>query len=513
MRKLYFIPDTNLFIQCRALEELDWPLWAEFDEICLVVCRSVQREIDNLKNKGKGRVVKKARKANSLFRKIIDSKQGFELIHNANPQVSLTVDPSCTHSPDLKDKLDYSEIDDKIVGSVHTYQAKNPRSDVRLLTHDTGPMASAIMCSLPFILIPDNWLLPPENSDAEKEIIKLRTEVEKYKKAEPNFVISCLNDNGDEINSLEFESVCYKRLTETEISALMDSLTRQFPLATDFGEEETIRRNPTNLTNYKLGIEVFTPASEQEITDYTDKEYPEWVENCKQILQQLHLFLEKQSNPIKFLFSAVNVGTRPGKSTLVTITAKGNFLIRPPQIEDAEEVDGKQNHFEEMPSLPSPPRPPRGKWTNRDSIFNINKLYDQLQLQDIGRIRSPVELELPNLSGRYKFQRDPNEFYYKLDRATEPEASFSLECDQWRHSIDAEIFEGELRFSRDIQEVSGALECLIQAENLSAPIKKTIQVRGFIRHVSVREHADSLIKKLIDTRSLTSPHKTSQFKT
>ena len=502
MRKLYFIPDTNLFIQCRSLEELDWSLWSEFDEIYLVVCRPVQREIDNLKNKGKGRVVKRARKANSLFRKLIDSRHGYELIHNANPQVGLIVDPTCTHSPNLKDKLDYSEIDDKIVGCVHSYKAQNPIFDVRLLTHDTGPMASAKMCSLPFFVIPDDWLLPPENSEAEKEIIKLRTEVEKYEKAEPKFVISCLNDNGDEINLLEFESVCYKRLTETEISELMDSLIRQFPLATDFGEEETIRRNPTNPTNYKLGIEVFTPASEQEITDYTEKEYPEWVENCKQILQQLHSFLEKQSNPVKLLFSAVNVGTRPGKSTLVTITAKGNFLIRPPKIEDADEVDGKHGHFEKMLSLPSPPRPPKGKWTTRNSIFNINKLYNELQLTGISSFRSPGEFKLPNLSGSYNFQRDPNEFYYKPDHATEPEASFSLECAQWRHSIEAESFEGELCFSRDIQEVSGALECLIQAENLSAPIKKTIQVRGSIRHVSAREHAESLVKKLINTRTL-----------
>ena len=45
-RILSFFPDTNLFIQCRSLEELDWSEWADFEEVHLIVCRTVQREID-----------------------------------------------------------------------------------------------------------------------------------------------------------------------------------------------------------------------------------------------------------------------------------------------------------------------------------------------------------------------------------------------------------------------------------------------------------------------------------
>ena len=29
---LYLFPDTNLFIQCRPLEQLDWSEWEEFEE-------------------------------------------------------------------------------------------------------------------------------------------------------------------------------------------------------------------------------------------------------------------------------------------------------------------------------------------------------------------------------------------------------------------------------------------------------------------------------------------------
>ena len=67
MRILYFFPDTNLFIQCQPLEQLDWSEWAAFDEIHLVVCYPVQREIDNQKNRGGHRVGQRSRKAIPYF--------------------------------------------------------------------------------------------------------------------------------------------------------------------------------------------------------------------------------------------------------------------------------------------------------------------------------------------------------------------------------------------------------------------------------------------------------------
>jgi len=53
---LHLFPETNVFIQCRPLDELDWSAWAGFYEVHLVVCRPVQREIDNQKNRGNDRV-------------------------------------------------------------------------------------------------------------------------------------------------------------------------------------------------------------------------------------------------------------------------------------------------------------------------------------------------------------------------------------------------------------------------------------------------------------------------
>jgi hypothetical protein len=48
----YLFPDTNVFVQCRPLEELDWSSWRELDEVHLVVSRPIESEIDAHKNRG-----------------------------------------------------------------------------------------------------------------------------------------------------------------------------------------------------------------------------------------------------------------------------------------------------------------------------------------------------------------------------------------------------------------------------------------------------------------------------
>ena len=128
-----------------------WSVWAEFDEVHLIVCRPVQREIDNQKGKGDDRIGRRARQAHSQFREIILSENGLKLIRETRPQVRLLVEPSYLPNPALADRLDYTKVDDEIVGCVHAHMELNPESDTRLLTHDSGPMASARMLSVPFV--------------------------------------------------------------------------------------------------------------------------------------------------------------------------------------------------------------------------------------------------------------------------------------------------------------------------------------------------------------------------
>jgi hypothetical protein len=62
-------------------------------------------------------------------------------------------------------------------GIAHRFAADHPNDAVRVLTHDTGPMASAKMVGVEIAPIPDEWLLPPETSEKDKAIKALEAKV------------------------------------------------------------------------------------------------------------------------------------------------------------------------------------------------------------------------------------------------------------------------------------------------------------------------------------------------
>ena len=136
---LYLFPDTNLFIQCKPLAELDWSVWSEFEEVHLIVCRPVTREIDNQKTRGNSRVAKRAGSTYQSFALLAEEEQDFLLINNSVPIVKLLLEGLGQPSPELKGDLDYSKTDDEIVGCLHRFRKENPGADARLLTHDRGP--------------------------------------------------------------------------------------------------------------------------------------------------------------------------------------------------------------------------------------------------------------------------------------------------------------------------------------------------------------------------------------
>lgn len=172
-RTLYLFPDTNLFIQCRPLEDLDWSEWGEFEEVHLIVCSPVQREIDDQKYRGNDRVGQRARKTNQMFRGIVLSQDRCLVIQEATPRVLIYFLGAGLPSQELTDRLDYNKPDDQIIGHVHRYRQNHPDHDIRLLTHDTGPMMMAENLGLPCCPISEAWVLQPENNASEREIVRL----------------------------------------------------------------------------------------------------------------------------------------------------------------------------------------------------------------------------------------------------------------------------------------------------------------------------------------------------
>ena len=431
---LYLFPDTNLFIQCRSLDDLDWSAWSEFAEVHLIVSRLVQREIDNQKYRGNDRVGRRARKANQLFRRIIDSEQNHVSVREADPQVKLLLGGPGRPAPELTGNLDYTQADDAIVGHLYEYRKQNRGHDARLLTDDSGTLMTARALGLPFIAIPGTWLRDPEPSQAEKENRELRKQIARLR-AGPDFDVAFVDEEGREIRELRAVQHVPVPLPDDELTDLMRELKRRAP---------------------PVGWLMRPDA------------YQNWLTECEQILRSVHDEMQVESEGVAFEIVATNTGTRPGKDVLVAISAMGDFRIRPHRAEWSFYADSNL----ERTYLPSPP-----------SLLDVPSLYAGGLL---GSQQSGGE------------RRDPNGFYCKGGLRHDPVDSYALECAQWRHGPSEEYFRSEIFVSYTDAKIEGALKCVIHAENLPDPITTVLPVRIEVRNasVSVADRAWDLVKSV-----------------
>ena len=270
----------------------------------------------------------------------------------------------------------------------------------------------------------------------------------------------------------------------------MDLLERRFPIETEFNHRDPV--HPPIISTAVFGQRsYFEPASEEAIRNYRENEYPEWLDDCREWLTGVHDTLQRKEGIPFFTFEVTNVGSRPGKDALVVVRAKGDFKICPPPFEEdePEETEKTDLHF------PSPPKPPQGRWqlsnTSLSRMFEGLNTLGRYPLVDIPSLTAP--LYTPHTP-----RRDPNAFYYKPTRITEPADTFNLECEQWRHGTSSEPFVGYIFVAEGVSKASGALECEIHAENLFKPAFTRIPVRIEIEHLSSRDVVEEVIKPPFD---------------
>jgi len=494
-KTLYLFPDTNVFVQCRSLDQLNWGKWADVDEVRLIVARPVQVEIDKHKSKGSDRLAERARATSRLFREIVRSPERHQIIRPGKPALTIELKIDLKPAPALADRLDYDYPDDRLVGIVQAF-ADRERVDARVLTHDAGPMASAKMVGVPCIEVPEYWLLPPETTKVEKKIRSLESEIKRLRLVEPAFHIRCRDTEDREVQDFEAELVRYTQLSDEQVSQLLRELEEGLPMTTDFGPQEPPKptspppsaSSPFTAAALQMAGAVrnftheFVRASDDDIAKYRAA-YPEWLNDCGKMLSTLHEALDNREPVPTLRFLASNNGTRPGRDALVSIRAQGDFLILP----STDALDDNDEAPAEKPlEISSPPIAPRSRWQPRGFRLLTDSMVDRPGL------RWPYEGVLPKLPG----PRDPNAFYWK-HRPISPESSFSLECEQWRHATDPAPFGVEIHCFPKAGQAKGLLECQIQAENLSQPAIHRVRVRIVIKQKEAFEIAQRLVQQRI----------------
>lgn len=472
IKTLYVFPDTNVFVQCKQLEALDWRELGEYDKVVLIVTRPVITEVDHQKS-GSGRLAKRAKLANTLFRKFLQGNSEIEIpTQGVGPILVVALGQNLEPSEELSSELNYSHADDQMVGIAHAYQSSHEH-EVVFLSHDTGPLLMAKRVGVLFQQVPDEWLLTTENDEEQKRIKELEANLKRLKEAEPQCTIS--------FNDAPWKFTRLKRmpLKPAQVTELLEILKAEYPIGTDFGPSEASER-PGKLLRYGFPrTEKFVPATDEDISNYRDN-YASWLESCEAFFREIHDELNDQEEIWVVSTALVNDGGRPADDVIVSfeVTSRNFGLMGTPSKEQAESI---QKPLQLRPV----PYAPQGRWDQGEIGRHSFEFPGGLSMVTTDRLSSDF-LGLPK-------GRDPNCFYWKGGRPSAPVARVEFECAQWRHQESPEVFDLRLVIDSERKPMRGAILIVVHAANLREPVKKTQSVEFIIQEVDAFSDARALI--------------------
>ena len=454
-----------------------------------MVCRTVQRELDNIKNTNSDRAPRARRVLNEIRDMILENRD-YTIVNSSKPIVKLCIYRQSHASPELKDSLDYSKSDDELVGYAHRYSQEHD-TDVTVLTHDTGPMMSASSIGLGCTSVPDQWLIGSQQDSKTTEVASLRARIRELERREPQIKLEFVGSRHNADEAIEIDYPLYEPISPSQIDRHLAEIADISPVQAEFGlhpkEDSAIFLLPK-----AGGLQPYIPPTNDEIIQYRDVDYPRWLNECESYLSNLHLMLQARQSPPCFQLAASNLGSVPAHDVLITFAAHGQFQLRVEPYSDADKIDCESDPNED---LPKPPKAPEGRWTGSfDHISGLTDLFTS-PTHDI----SSLVAQLPDSSLHTAYIHpqgtDPNSFYYKPGRPIEPTDSFSLECKQWRHRTEKELFRGLICVDLDNLDLDGTIVCEVHAENLSRPVRAHLRVHLRANRVNANAIWDELLNR------------------
>ena len=550
----HLVADTNLFFEFKALEELQWKELG-YDEIVILLTKPVLDEIDKHK-KGSGRTRARALEIWGRVRGMLTASTSEVEIQSASPKVMLRLISNVKPNPDLKEELDYTKTDEKLVGIVSILKSQTTNVAVFLFTDDAGPASTAAGLGVPFLMINKEWRRPASETTEEKKIKELEKDLSVYRAQEPSIAIECVTDQ----MLLNSTRKIAAPLTNEEIEATLTALRAKFPLIEDFSP-------PPHSVQTKTSGEVtkteYSCPPLDDINNYRDTLYPEWISQCRTILKSLHQGRSEVAPPLLLRWSLTNNGTRPASQVRVEFEVKGQLELQRISISGNRGKDEKVANSQEQkpelstsrfPSAPFAPRflehititaPPAGSNVIHKSDFNylatgsllaehkkfsdlvkgilipsINPSFgylDQIGMatdttkllkQQLSILKAPAfdamlrpsPIEMVSIAQTRPWDipmphirmHQDPESFYYDWPSNRKVKKGALTCELWRHQADAESFEFEVIFATE-GNVRGLVECTVHAENLTNPVQAKVVVERKVEHLNLLDLAMTMV--------------------
>jgi hypothetical protein len=463
LSRLILFPDTNVFLQCRALHEVPWGDTVQADEIALLIGAQVQDEIDRLKGDGNSRRARRARETNSLFRSALASPDESLPLRESAPKVTLRFAPALPQQRESAETLDLTRSDDQLLDEVMHFRRTEPSAQI--LSGDTGMMLRARRLGVPLIPVPESWLLPPEKDDRDRQIGALRAEVAGLRSAEALLSLSLDDERSRQVETIAGSLPLYRDLTAEEVNGLIRAVERSHPEVKAFGSSAPAAKAPEGLGALGpllAGLASFRAPSTDQIARYHD-DYEEWIGRARKLFEQLGPSLNIRHRIYKLRVALANTSSRPADEVLLELKVHGNVTLLASVGDNSPDLIAQAEKLPSEVVLPSPPSPPKGEYFYEALARNA-----QFGQRDLA---SALHGYMPDYSGiRSSFKRRDRHEFYRREDDDRPTTEASFACEEFRHQRAPEVFtvwvvtplQGEIAKAR--------LHIRASARNMNAPV-------------------------------------------
>lgn len=553
MEHLY-IADTNLFFEAKRLEDLPWAELGN-DPIVIGLTKPVQAEIDRHK-KGTGRTRKRALETFGRVRAMLQKRQTEIVIQESAPRVVLRLLTNARPDPEHADTLDYEAVDDRIVGIVSELSKDQSFASVKVMTDDGGVAMTASALGVDFHLLEDSWKREPAMSDKDRQIADLEKDIAAYRSQEPVIQIEDATDgeischvvrkvpdalSPDKVDELAKRlEATHPKVTDfsvpetrvesdgAEISYIAPSdedvseyTTTGYPkwlsqCRSDLGRlhEGRVEREPSVTVRVALRNVGARPASKLRISFEAQGQFF-IIRRSREIDvehdQPTHNPALTRLSPPPVAPKAERVVKRPPKpksarSTNIaelsrsmggSIDLANLGFARPGSVLDSAARAGsvfddlrRSGVFDDLTRGSSAIQQALGLQAEHQRVQDlISPSHLNMLTRPEHRVfMDPIVHRLPIIP-----KHDPEGFYYDDWPEGHPVRTGALTCDLFRHQGEAEFFDVEVAFPEE-GDITGAVLCRVEAENLTKPVEIRIRVGRTMEHFAVLNVAQDLIE-------------------
>lgn len=336
--------DTNIFLHYQMFTEIDWNKITNKRKVLLVICSTVLSELDkkkdldpdiNVRNRAR-RVVAKLSK---LVSKLEDRDNVCDNIYKLKDNADILFIPYETNfnwENQNLEALDKNINDDRIIASILTNTHLN---NSVLVTSDLGFKLKAKNKNIKCIPVPGEYKIEIIKDNKDKEIKKLKEEIEYLKNRMPRLKMGFSKVKKDYIDHVEKVINIINILSEEDIAKIVKKEKANLKYKKD---------DPSNFLGEKNSIGAMLRYAEKEIQRYK-KDLDEYILNLHKYYKEENTYKCNKSRTIELGFVLANEGTQPAENIEILIYFPDSFELF------------KNNEFLKKPLKPEEPIQPRNQ--------------------------------------------------------------------------------------------------------------------------------------------------------